>query len=509
MSQKKIILLIILQTFLSNLTINIGFPPIGLPLAGIAGLSIFFYALNSQKTLFQRIITGFFFGAFFAVFSGKGILYSSIVHYGKTPLFAIFFFTSVVILPSAILSSIFGLFYHYTEKNGSYFKALTVPSLWTLFEYAREIIPASIPWANLGYTLTPGLLLAQVADVFGLYGLSFIAASLASLFSDSALRYLEQKKFIKTNILIAAAVLGFIVVYGIIRIKVGEDITDKKKDSIKAICIQGSHSPSDRWRGLDFFGRLSTYKSMTLEAADSTSHQKIIVWPESVLNMPASDLQMVLNDLRQFITDDSILVTGGIRHGEKGVYNSAFCLTSGDKALFYDKNILLPYAEKSIGNIKIGSFQEAPDEFLEGKKRPFFRAGDFNIGISICLEDLYPWFVRRSVNLGATILINMSADDWFGNTGTSEMHLEAARLRAIENRRYMIRCANSGISAIISPTGKIIEKTGLSERTSISSEIYFSDFKTIYSQFGDYFVLVSAILLLLSFAETILKKGGE
>lgn len=427
-------------------------------------------------------------------------------------MFAVLFFAASVALPSGILHGVFSAFFNMLKSEGLSFRVLITPALWILFEYLREIIPGSIPWANMGYTMMPCLPYVQMADFAGIYGVSFIVASCAGLLSEIYSGYNDSKQIDYRQITILIAFVVIPLIYGQHRIS----SFDKKFKSysdlgseINAICVQGSHSPSDRWRGLEFFGRFSTYKSMTAEMlANSIAASKpsIIVWPESVLNMSPYSSETVFRDIAAIVGKNSVLISGGIRNGAKGSFNSAYIFSGDGSVLAYDKNILLPYAEKAVSSFKIGSFQGAPDEFLEGKTKPYFKAGNLDLGISICLEDLYPWYIRKSVDLGAKLLINISADDWFGKTGTAEMHLDAARMRAIENRRFMIRCANSGESAIISATGKLEKQTRLFERSAIQGRSFLMDEKSFYSKNGDFILLISAIILIFSFIKMIFSR---
>ncbi|WP_027360321.1 apolipoprotein N-acyltransferase [Desulforegula conservatrix] len=499
---------------LSIILIFSSFPPFSIPFAGILGLSLFFYSLSKIESLKATIAAGASFGFLFSIAAGKGIIFSSVIHYAKTPMFALLFFTASVALPSGILHGLFSALFNILKSESLAFRIMVAPALWILFEYLREIIPGSIPWANMGYMMMPCLPYVQIADFAGIYGVSFIVASCAGLLSGIYSCYNDREQIDYRQITILIAFVLIPLIYGQYRIS----SFDKKFKSyydlgsgseINSICVQGSHSPSDRWRGLEFFGRFSTYKSMTAEMLANSidaSKPSIIVWPESVLNMSSSTSETVFRDISALMGKNSVLISGGIRNGAKGSFNSAYIFPDDGTVLAYDKNILLPYAEKAVSSFKIGSFQGAPDEFIEGKTKPYFKAGNLDLGISICLEDLYPGYVRKSVDLGAKLLINISADDWFGKTGTAEMHLDAARMRAIENRKFMIRCANSGVSAIISATGKLEKQTRLFERSAIQGISVMMDEKSFYSKNGDFILLISAIIIISSFIKIIFSR---
>lgn len=502
------------KILLAVILFSASFPPFYIPFAGMAGLGFFLHMLLNTSNIKQSFIGGFLFGLLFALATGKGVLFASLVHYGKTPMFATIFFAIAVAIPTGSLFGLFSAMVCFLEEKGHFHRLLAIPSIWTLLEYTREIIPISIPWANAGYSMMPILKYVQFADITGVYGVSFIMVASSSagagLFEDMA----KEKDKIPTDLIkkkwkeasIFAVLLFIPIVYGHLRIKNIENKINDFGKPVFSACVQGNYSPSDRWKGLDFFGRLSTYESMTTDVLRKKQGLGIILWPESVLNMSDDSSYGIFDDLSGLIGKDSILVSGGKRKGAGGFFNSAYLITGKGSVSAYDKNLLLPYAEKSSASFKLGNFEAAPDVFLAGRTRPFVNAGELDLGMSICLEDLYPWYIRKSVNLGADILVNISADDWFGNTGSSEMHLDAARMRAIENRRYMVRCANSGISAIISATGEIEKRTSLFERESISGISYLLKHQSIYSGTGDVVIVFSALIIAFSFARIIFSK---
>lgn len=500
-----------LQILISVLLIMISFPPYSISFSVFWGLGLFFHVLYKSKSIKKSVLYGLIFGLFFAASIGRGIIYASVVHYGKSPLFAFLFFILSAAVPSGILFGCFSLFFETLKNSGVTFRLLTLPALWTIFEYIREIIPGSIPWANMGYAMTSCISYIQFADISGVYGVSFIVAATSSvglvLFETDPQPF-KDKGYLNNKInicLILLLIISLPILYGYFQIRFIER-TISSGQSLFSACIQGSHSPSDRWRGLEFFGRLKTYESMTKEVLIDKNGPAIIVWPESVLNIPGSASDTVFDDISQLIGKDSVLVAGGTRKGKEGLFNSAYVFSGKGSVSAYDKNILLPFAEKAVSSFKLGSFQEAPSEFVEGKTKAFVNEEGLNFGLSICLEDLYPWYVRKSVNQGAELLINISADDWFGNTGTAEMHLDAARMRAIENRRFMIRCANSGISAIISATGKLENRSSLFKQESIKGRAKLLKHKSLYSKSGDWVIMASAVIIALSFFRIIFDK---
>jgi len=109
------------------------------------------------------------------------------------------------------------------------------------------------------------------------------------------------------------------------------------------------------------------------------------------------------------------------------------------------------------------------------------------IGSFVCYEAIFPELIRRYVDGGAGVLFNLTNDGWFGDSAAPYQHLNMARLRAIENRRYLLRAANSGISAVVNPDGVVLERTKLNQRVVLEGDFTFESTKTVYTRYGDWF----------------------
>lgn len=134
------------------------------------------------------------------------------------------------------------------------------------------------------------------------------------------------------------------------------------------------------------------------------------------------------------------------------------------------------------------------------------RSPEGNIGISVCLEILYPGYVRRSVKEGAYFLVNISNDSWFGNSAMPYFHLNAPRLRAVENRSFLLRTSNSGIPAVIYPTGKIQVQSGLFTKERVGGRFVKLDQVSFYARYGNLVLFAAACILFVALLEMIFNK---
>ena len=396
-------------------------------------------------------------------------------------------------------------------------------------EYIKEAVPIVIPWGEIGYALVPFNTFIQIADIVGIHGITFIVILINSLIYY-ALRLTEKNRPFATHfrnsagesianyrkkMIIPVFLIVFLftlpTVYGKIRLtSLHSDILSKFSEDLamNADLIQGNFSLTERWSGMGFYNRLGKYLEMTGAGQDKKKVKRIIVWPETTLNATTKLDDNLFMQIMKYIGEDALLISGGLKEDEKtgSILNSAYLISGQGHLMRYDKHILLPYAETSPLIDLLDRYYTAPSQFMPGSTPLSFQTPNGNIGVSICFETLYPKLIRQSVRNGAEVLVNISNDAWFGKSPMPYTHLNAARLRAIENRRYLLRTSNSGISAIIAPDGNIICRTHLFMCEQISGEFLRLDKISVYSKFGDIILYLSALFLCVAFFQIIVKN---
>ncbi|MDM8517866.1 apolipoprotein N-acyltransferase [Desulfobacterales bacterium HSG16] len=486
------------------------FPPFSLWFFSFIILVPFFMALDKAKSLKKHLIYGMLWGAGFSIGTGYGIFYALLTHYEKDFWIAVFFFLLCVIIPYALLAGLFSTAYGQVKSRHPLFYILTIPCLWIVTSWLKAWIPLLIPWADIGYGVIPFLLFIQVADITGVYGVSFFLVMINAMFV-----VLISGSHRRMPIIIILAAICLPAAYGSFRISEIEKFAENKILSGQGICaavVQGNFSLKERWSGMGFFHRVRTYLDLSRpENSCNKTKQKqpeVIVWPETVLNVSSKVNDALFSQLLSSLGTSDTIITGGLRKDKifDGVYNSAFAVSGNGDLSWYDKHILLPYAERDLpGDNVLGNFYDAPSDFLTGVSPSVIDAPCGKFGISICLEILYPGHIRKSVQDGADVLVNISNDGWFGKTSMPYIHYNAAKMRAVENRRFVLRAANSGISGIIKPTGKTAEKTGLFLRSTVSTTITTMEISSIYRQLGDWILYMAIIWLMAVFARMLCK----
>jgi apolipoprotein N-acyltransferase len=182
----------------------------------------------------------------------------------------------------------------------------------------------------------------------------------------------------------------------------------------------------------------------------------------------------------------------------ESLYNSAALLTpNGEWLARYDKVHLVPFGEyvpyKSILFFAEKITREVGD-FSRGSARTVFKLPFYNVGTFICYESVFPNEIRQFAANGANVLVNISNDGWFGNTAAPEQHLNQARMRAIENNRWILRATNTGITAAIDPYGRVVARVPRNIRTALQAPYGVVQGATFYTRQGDWFAYACAII---------------
>jgi apolipoprotein N-acyltransferase len=235
----------------------------------------------------------------------------------------------------------------------------------------------------------------------------------------------------------------------------------------------------------------------------------LVVWPETAY---VRGIRRPLPVSGKLVADEIgvPLLFGGTsvdeRDGRGVKSNSSFLVgADGTIADAYDKNLLIPLAEYVPFGTHVpalGALLPHVQDFAAATDTPALRLGAHRLATPICYEAIRPEFVRRMVRAsGADLIVTLANDAWFGDSQEPWMHLALARLRAIEHRRWLVRATNSGISALVDPTGAVVARTGVLERANLRGTVRAMDGTTVYARFGDWpgwlaLVAVAGTLLL-------------
>jgi apolipoprotein N-acyltransferase len=311
----------------------------------------------------------------------------------------------------------------------------------------------------------------------------------------------------------ATGVLAAVLIYGVVRLSTP---LDGKK--LKISLIQGNIPQAHKWQPQYAQKIMDVYTALTREAMKEGPD--LIVWPEAATPKPISVDRLMYRHVKMLSDEaDAYILLGSSSHQKFKLQenikikfrNSAFFLGPGGqvKDQRYDKIHLLPFGEYlPHKDIIPWSWINIPDvpTTLAGKSFTVFQCPEFQLSAPICWETVFPYMIRNMVRNGAQFIVNITNEAWFGDTAAPYHFLSSNVFRAVENRIYMVRCGNTGVSCFIDPHGKIVnrveDKNGrdIFVRGVLTDTIILMDNQTAYTRYGDLFAwvcLVCSIMFLI------------
>ena len=389
--------------------------------------------------------------------------------------------------------------------GGSQRRALVAaPFVWVVVELARTRITA-FPWELLGYAQTDNFVLTRLAALAGVYGLSWEIVLVNSAFAAAFLVAKDRRKLLLVSAIVASVFL-----------QAGQWIAPPPAAADRTALLVQQNIPIETDWTRDYFA--STLRELSgmsdkdvgpagaQSGAASPGKVDLIVWPESPAPFYANDpsFRDVLGDMarqtRSWVVSGSIGIdSAGNSNAEKSkAFNSAVLVSpEGALAGRYDKVHLVPFGEylpfPSLFAFAGGLTKEV-GEFTHGSSRAPLDAGSERLGVFICYESIFPDEVRQFAQQGAQVLVNISNDGWYGDSGAWKQHLQQTRMRAIENRRWILSATNTGLTAAIDPWGRVVARIPRKERTALLAPYALVSSTTFYTRHGDWFAFLCAII---------------
>ncbi len=422
-------------------------------------------------------------------------------------------------LVAAITSSYFALWcvaMHYTARRlPPWAVCLAGGVFWFVAEHVGSFMFTGFPWVTLATALAPWPWAVQACSLVGAYGLSALLAALATALvlvnTGRSPRY------------IALALVLFLAVYGPVRMAAQDKAVQPTDDSgVDVLLVQGSVDQGMKWDQAYQEATISQYRGLTQARLDTEPAERatdIIFWPETALPFYLQDITPLTTAVLGYAQKtDTWLLTGApaytLRDDPPGfsLYNRAFLISpTGGMAGSYDKEHLVPFGEyvplKDI--LPLGKLVHGAGDYNPGQPGPPLEAGGVRMGLLICYEAIFPGLAQHRVESGAGLLVNLSNDAWFGRTAAPRQHLAHARLRCIEQARYMARCTNNGITVCIDPLGRITGSIPQYDPGALACRVASSDLITLFNRC--YHVLIPAMyclaLVLLAAARLSGRKG--
>ena len=389
---------------------------------------------------------------------------------------------------------------------------ITAPVFWTALELARNYLLSGFPWNLLGYSQHGNLPLIQFADITGIYGVSALVVMVNAAAAELKVLYRDRGKarpVMFAGPAAAALVLLAAVFYGNYRLS----HPPHPAGLMKVALVQGNIEQFHKWDPAFQYEVFNTYKDLTMAAA--AQGPDLVVWPETATPFLFGDaimwpeLSRLARDSRTWLmtgspTADALKGGGYLEH------NSAYLVSpDGRTAGRYDKVHLVPFGEyvplKPLLPF-VSRMVTSIGDFGAGTEYAVMRAGKAGFGTAICFEVIFPELVRRFALNGADFMASITNDAWFGRSSAPYQHFNMSVFRAVENRRALIRVANTGITGIILPSGEVKAKTGIFTRETLAGEIPLVRETTFYTRYGDLFAYACAVAGALLLAGALIRR---
>ena len=471
------------------------------------GLIPYFIVIKRRTTLLSINKATFLFSFFFSIttiywvgsWSSDADPYLMLA--GAALMFA---YPSVMLIPSTL--------FYLAKKVFPKFDALWLfPIFWVTFEYLLTLTDLRFPWVLLGHGLAKFNLFIQGADILGTNGLSLVVAYINVLLFKSFFEKKAEEKFRLTPAFIAVTIFLCLIVYGVYKLS-SFKISDKK---IKVGIVQPNINPWDKWSTGNLGQLTNQYLNLSKECVDDGA--ELILWPETALPVYAfgGTYSSVENSIFNFLDSNNVSLLTGMpdiiyyfdknkipedaKYSKQGnyyyrTYNAVIGLNPGSREIQrYGKMKLVPlgekvpFAEQFTFLADIFKWGVGITGWNIGKDTTVFKIYNDNldtikVGGLVCYESVDPVFVTAFVQKGAEMITVVTNDSWYGKSSGPYQHKDFGMLRAVENRRSVVRCANGGISCIINAKGEILSETELYTKTTLVGEVPLQKEKTFYTQ---------------------------
>jgi apolipoprotein N-acyltransferase len=436
-------------------------------------------------------------------------VYGHVPYYGSIP---------IVLMLCGFCAFFWGLSFQLAEYMRSECRQplhLCWPFAVVALEYVRNYLFSGFPWSQLGYTQVKNIWLLQSASFFGIYGVTYLVvyvnAVLASTYAY--LRGLMEPLPRKGLIVMALLIMG-LHFYGYFRVQANDELVEAAP-KLKLALLQVNVDQSKKLEAFTYREEIMGDLKRLAREADDTGVD-LIIWPEASLPYtPHRDLDTLKKTRFGKKETRAWQVVGAPvyfseQHGEELVHklhNSAFLVQPDLKVVARnDKHHLVPFGEyvPLEKYIPVQKIVQGIGTFAPGETLTNFRFPGGRFGILICYEGIFPEISRELTMKGAEFLLNITNDAWYGVSSAPYQHLSMYSVRAVENRRFIARATNTGISAFIDPSGRWIKPSALFTQTVVYGEIAKLDAQTLYSQVGDFFCWIALAVTIFTIGRTLL-----
>ena len=496
----------------SGALLALSFPKFGHPAVGWIALAPLLVALagtTMRRAFTLGLVTGivYFTGTLYWI---TGVM----ARFGDMAFWVAVLINIGLILYQALFVAFFALIVRRIVARHGPGGLMAAPLVWVTIELGRTHVLTGFPWVLLGYSQTSVLPIAQFASLFGVYGVSMLVASVSAALAchvASHRVHLARARQLAPLAIVFAMVI-VVAAWGSRRAAIAE--WTHAGEPIRVGLIQGNIDQNEKIDPARAAGIFQDYLGLTRQAIREGAG--FVLWPESSTPFRFEDDVFAAAQIRTLAQQAKVPILFGSDQFVRGAngapttfYNSAFLVRAdGTTGGVYRKMHLVPFGEY-VPAQKLLFFAaplvQAVSDFSAGSEATLLPVGRHLVSTAICYEVVYPDLVRRFVTGGSEMLTTITNDAWFGPTSAPYQHFEQASMRAIEEGRYLVRSANTGISGIVDPYGRVIARTTVFERAVVVGDARFLTTSTFYARHGDLLAYASvlATAALLAFARRV------
>ncbi len=410
----------------------------------------------------------------------------------------------------ALYHAVFAFLLACIARHGRSVALAAAPFLWVAVELARARV-TSFPWNLLGYAQVDSSILTLLAPLTGVYGISFVVFAVNAAIACALV--MPRRRLPATCAMAAAVLAAALQVLGTwMRPPV-------HRGTQKAVLLQPDLNVATG-AGFDVTALAASSALLSLQAAAvDKAPTRVVLWPESPspFQTDRPEFTLVAAGLAAQLQAPVIAGALGIQvrplRSSPNVYNSAVLFLPGrGMAGRYDKIHLVPFGEfvpySNLFQFAAGLTQ-AVGNVDRGSSRMPIQVEGHRYGVFLCYESIFGDEVRQFAADGADVLVNLSDDGWYGDSSAPFQHINMARMRAIENRRWLLRDTNNGITASIDPNGRVVETMPRHRRGAVAVHFEYLTAKTFYARHGDVFAYGCTVLTVMLLASTLLGRKAK
>ena len=437
-----------------------------------------------------------------------------------------------VLLVWPLYTALFALVFRFLWRHYSAVAFILAPFLWVSIEYMQSLTELAFPWNYIGYTQSYYLPFIQFAEYTSVYGVSFWVVLLNVLLFFAWKNRKTNRKMTVTAVIFTLLIFLAPLPYGL---RLLNSSTAESK-AVHVSLVQGNRDPNEKWAGDIYKENFLVYETLTRQALQESPD--LVIWPETAMPFYLRSKPLYMRRMHELVDSSATAILTGMmdflyyKDGSYDHFNSAMLFQPHQsRTQTYAKMKLVPFSERvpykthfpfkflkdllwdlgigdfgvgeEISVFSVGANAQAGNVSAENNKKKNI---EYKMATAICFESVFPEHIRKYVNAGADFLIIITNDAWFGKTSAPFQHTQIAVFRAIENRRDIARCANTGISCFIDKYGRVRKSTSIFSSAVITDKVELNSQKTFYTQHGNIFVIFIALSSVLFLIVALLKK---